>query len=126
MWDQSEGRVVPYSEEDRESLRKLYAPYSTAEWVEGKSRLTAICRKCGTKFYASQEPAPCTNCGSLACKFFFYVDDIAQRVLPENKINEATGFITTIYDEDGKRPLPPEEHQIGRGLNPELRKNVNC
>ena len=115
---------MPYSDEGRENLRKLYAPYSTKEWVEGKSRLTAICRRCGTKFYALAEPAPCTNCGSLACKFFFYLDQIAERLLPDDKSNEATAVVTSIYDEDGKRPLPPDGRRIGRGLNPELMKNV--
>ncbi len=115
---------MPYSEEDRENLRKLYAPHSTKEWVEGESGVTLVCRKCGTKFYASCLPAPCVNCGSLACKSFWYCDQIDHRVLPEDKSNEATVVVITIFDEDGKKPLPPNGRPIGRGLNLKLMKNV--
>jgi hypothetical protein len=115
---------MPYSAEERESLRKALSKYSTKEWVEGKSGLTVICRRCGTKFYASIVPAPCVNCGSLAGKYFSYVDRIAGRVLPDTRSDEATTVFIDILDEDGKNTRPMEVRAIGRGLNPELMKNV--
>jgi hypothetical protein len=115
---------MAYSAEDRELLRKARAKWSGKEWVEGGSDVTVICRNCGTKFYASNIPAPCVNCGSFASKTFFYVDRIARRVLPDTRSDEATTVFIDIFDEDGKKTRPMEVRAIGRGLNPELMKNV--
>jgi hypothetical protein len=115
---------MPYSAEERESLRKAFSKHSTREWIDGKSSRTVICRSCGTKFYASTIPAPCVNCGSFATKSFFYVDRIAKRVLPDTRSDEATTVFIDIFDEDGKNTQPMEVRSIGRGLNPELMKNV--
>ena len=64
------------------------------------------------------------NCGSFASKSFFYVGRIVRRVLPDTRSDEATTVFIDIFDEDGKTLRPMEVRSIGRGLNPELMKNM--
>jgi hypothetical protein len=98
--------------------------HSTREWIDGKSYGTFICRKCGTKYYADMAPARCVNCGSFAAKATFYGDTIDNRCLPDYRSDEATYFVTWVFDEKGEECARMVSGPIGRGLDPKWRGKV--